>query len=187
MGIVPKKHAVSRPALTLGVAAILASACPGVVMAQGAAAKAGTRAPITDCPKVKAQPNNAAQIAHMIQCAREGERTGTITILTNIAVQIGKPRKYIEFTDKGNYGIDPSAPVLPLRGSLDRYVCNPITHKIAGDAYSVETEGKNCVIVHERKAEGTCIRTAFGERACTMSELVHPGEWVSNQRRRADG
>ena len=152
MGIVRKKHAVNRITLTLGIAAILTGARPGLVLAQSGPSKTGTRQPLTDCPPVKAMPSNAAQIAHMIQCAREGERTGTITILTNIAVQLGATRKYVEYTDKGNYGIDPAAPVLPLRGSLDRYACNPITHRIAGDAYSVETEGRNCVVVHERKA-----------------------------------
>lgn len=179
MGIVAKNRAVRRAALTLGVAAILATACPGVALAQPS--KTGTRQPITNCPPAKAMPNNAAQITRLIQCAREGERTGTITILTNIAVQFGATRKYIEFTDKGNYGIDPAAPVLPLRGSLDRYICNPITHKIAGDAYSVETQGKNCMIVHERKAEGSCVRSTFGDWSCTMIDLVHPDEWAHDQ------
>ena len=73
-------------------------------------ASAGTRPPVTNCPPVKAQPSNAGQIAHMIQCAREGTRTGTVTLLTNIKVEFGATRRYIEFTDKGNYGIDPAAP-----------------------------------------------------------------------------
>jgi len=181
MAIVPKKHAVSRAVWALGFAAILATACPCTVLAQGAATKAGVRAPITDCPKVRAQPSNAAQIARMIQCTGEGERTGTVTILTNIKVEFGATRKYVEFTDKGNYGIDPAAPVLPLRGSVDAYMCNPITHRIAGDAYSVDNEGKNCVVEHERNATGSCIRTTFGDWTCRMGEAVHPDQWVSNQ------
>jgi hypothetical protein len=181
MRLVSKNHTAMRTALTLGVAAILASACPCALLAQAAQSKTGTRQPLTNCQPVKSQPSNAAQIARMIQCAREGERTGTITILTNIAVQLGATRKYVEFTDNGNYGIDPAAPVLPLRGSLDRYVCNPITHKRPGDVYGIDNEGKNCMVVHERKASGSCIRTSFGDWTCSMIELVHPDEWVSNQ------
>ena len=133
------------------------------------------------CQPARSQPNNAAQIARMIQCARETNRSGTITTLNNISVEFGGTRKYQSFADSGNDGIDTAAPVMPLRGSLDRYICNPITHKIPGDVYSADNTGKNCTVVHERKATGSCIRTTFGDWTCSMMEAVHPDEWVSNQ------
>jgi hypothetical protein len=110
MHIVSNTQSAARVAAVWAVVATLALGCPAPVMAQGAQTSAGTRPPVTNCPPVKAQPSNAGQIAHMIQCAREGTRTGTVTLLTNIKVEFGATRRYIEFTDKGNYGIDPAAP-----------------------------------------------------------------------------
>ena len=172
----------NRTTLFLGAAAILALICPDEILAQTAqgASITGTRQPMS-CQPARSQPNNAAQIARMIQCERETNRSGTVTILNNISVEFGGTRKYQSFADGGNYGIDTTAPVMPLRGSLDRYICDPITHKIAGNVYSLDNTGKNCTVVHERKATGSCIRTTFGDWTCTMMEAVHPDEWVSNQ------
>jgi hypothetical protein len=53
--------------------------------------------------------------------------------------------------------------------------------KAPGDVYGIDNEGKNCMIVHERKAEGTCVRSTFGDWSCTMMEAVHPDEWAHDQ------
>ena len=94
-----------------------------------------------------------------------------ITLITDVKVETARPRAFR--MDFDSYGftvanqIDPAQPVVPIQGSFTEYSCanlRPGPHT-RGD---LTTPGKNCWILTQRDAKGTCFKSAFGDWHCYM-------------------
>jgi hypothetical protein len=141
----------------------------------------GTRSPLTCGAPVRSQPN-IAQIKALIQCNYEKRTNDRIYLVEEINVQAGGTRAYSQFSDGYATGIDTAAKVLPIRGSLTTYQCSAL-EKPGSDPgpYYKDNTGKNCLVVHQTKAEGKCFKTTFGDWWCGMQELVSPSEFLHDQ------
>ena len=130
-----------------------------------------TRTPHMTCPKVRSMPN-AEQIKALVECDDEHASNNNLIYLdVNLQVQAGSTRRYTQFADGYATTIDTTAPVLPIRGTLDSYQCAPLSrYTNKGPTYDTDNTGKNCVISPVRQAQGTCYRTTFGVWLCHRAE-----------------
>jgi hypothetical protein len=141
----------------------------------------GTREP-RKCAPVKSQPNGE-QIKSLIQCADEGQSTRDYRYLDeNLTIQAGGTRRFIEFSDSGSTGIDTTAPVIPIRGSVDAYQCAPLSkYTNKGTTYDTDNTGKSCTISPVRNVSGTCYRTTFGDWQCHLPESMSGTQGLYNR------
>lgn len=163
-----------------GALTLMVIASAGPASAQGEP-RYGTRAIHVCGPPVRTQPN-AQQIAALVQCNFEKKSNDRISLMEAITVQAGGLRAYNQFSDGYASGIDTSAKVLPIRGSLTTYQCNVISKPgpVRGP-YDTDNSGKNCLVVRQPKAEGKCYKTTFGDWWCGMSQQVPPEDFLMNQ------
>jgi hypothetical protein len=120
-----------------------------------------TRGPRT-CNSVTSVPT-VAQIPALVQCTLESKTAYAITLITNIKVQTGGFRAYSEFQDGYATGIDTSAKVMPIRGSMVQWLCSQ----------DRDDPGANCARANKPQAEGECWKTTFGDWKCSMLDLKH--------------
>lgn len=124
-------------------------------------AKFATRGPRT-CRQVTNTPTTA-QMPALIQCNFEYETSSAIALMTDIRVQAGGLRAYNGIMDANAGGIDTSARVMPIRGSMVQWNCT--TAKF--------NPGHNCSRINKTQAEGKCWKTTFGDWKCGMSDSSH--------------
>jgi hypothetical protein len=141
----------------------------------------GTREP-RKCAPVKSQPN-VEQIKALIQCGDEGQSTRDYRYLDeNLTIQAGGTRRFIEFSDSGSTGIDTTAPVIPIRGSVDSYQCAPLSkYTNKGTTYDTDNTGKSCTISPVRNVSGTCYRTTIGDWRCHLPESMSGTQGLYNR------
>lgn len=123
----------------------------------------GTRDP-RQCVPVKHKPNEV-EAAALIQCAQESQSHDYMTLYNNVRVSMAGSRVYQYNADSGNSDIDTTAPVYPIRGAMDQYVCHQ-AGQVAPD--------QSCLITHMGKASGSCVKTTFGDWHCSMLDLNSP-------------
>lgn len=170
---------MSSNRIVVGLAAVvaLASLACRPAFAETEAAF-GTRA-IRPCGEpVRSQPNTK-EIEALVRCKVEQKTRDRITLIEDIKVEAGKTRAYNQFNDGYATGIDTDAKVLPIRGSLVSYQCN----KLVDDdgPYQKDNHGRNCLVVKQPRAEGTCYKTTFGDWTCGMQQLVDPSLFQHDQ------
>ena len=126
---------------------------------------------------------NAEQIKMLVECDDEHTSNNSLIYLdVNLAVQAAGTRRYSQFSDGYATTIDTSAPVLPIRGSLDSYQCAALSkYTNKGTTYDTDNTGKNCVISPNPHAQGTCYRTTFGDWLCHLAESTGSGTDRLNQ------
>ena len=129
----------------------------------GIGAKYGAREPTT-C-KTRAAAPTAETARQYLLCDMEGIDAGNnLLLLTDVTVQVARPRAFIYNQDSSRPQIDVSAPVYDIRGSFKQYQCaKPI---LGGGAY---TATHNCNLYEQPKAAGTCYRDTFADWHCTMA------------------
>ena len=141
----------------------------------------GTRSPLECGAKVKSKPNDE-EMKKLIRCTAESKTRDYVTLIEDIKVESGGMRAYSQFLDGYATGIDTDAKVLPIRGSLTKYQCSPITKlPPKPSVYDVDNTGKNCMVVKQAHAEGKCYKNTFGDWWCGMQELVDPSLFVHDQ------
>ena len=146
-------------ALTAFVFAI--SAAP-----EGVGAKFGARDPRT-CQSKK-EPTKGAISAEQAKqyfiCDTEKLiDSDDLQLVDNVKVEVGKARPYQQLSDS-HPDIDTTAPLYPIRGSLTRYICHPVSSYM-------NNAGKNCSSWNEPNATGVCYKTTFGDWNCAMTDL----------------
>ena len=124
----------------------------------------GTRSPRT-CLHVNMQPNTK-QMTALVQCSSEAYLDGYIALTDQVKVQPRTARTYDPRTDANHQGIDVRAKVIPIRGSQNNYVCEPVTGSARTKA------GRNCSIFVARHALGTCWRSIRGWWQCEMGQIT---------------
>jgi hypothetical protein len=179
---------VRQPSIGGGSSAIPAAPASGARTMTGGrlpqasgGARFGTRE-ARKCAPQKTQPN-VEQIKAILQCYDESQSTRDLMYLDeNMSIQAGAPRRFIEFSDNGSTGIDTTAPVIPIRGSLDSYQCAPLSkYTNVGTTYDTDNTGKNCAVAPVRNRTGTCWRTTFGDWECRLNEAMSGTESHLNQ------
>jgi hypothetical protein len=153
---------------------ILTLACVATAQ-QGVGAKYGSREAAT-CPSMKEPAKGAPssdQARRYLICNAEGVKGGTLYLLQDVKVEVGKGTPYKEMPGAGRpFDADPEGMVYQIRGSLKKYSCvAQITSKLW---YNV---GKNCRIYDEPKATGNCHKDNFGEWQCLMSDWNPPDKY----------
>ena len=126
------------------------------------------------CAKVTSPPT-VAQATALVQCSNESDTTGSgspaIVVATDLQVEMGAPRNYIQGTDD-RQELDPSAKIYPLRGQGTRWSCGPAASYPAG---------QNCMMWPAGPGgQGSCWKTTFGDWNCTMS--IGSTKWVTKQK-----
>lgn len=111
------------------------------------------------CATVKSQPS-VAQASALIQCSMDGITPAGLTLIQDVKIEEGTPRKFVYNTDAGLDGIDLNAMVIPLRGSYTSYFCNKVSAQFA-------PAGKSCQ-VSPIAQQGWCWKTSFGDYRCKM-------------------
>jgi hypothetical protein len=131
--------------------------------------KFGTRNPQT-CADTKAPARGAITAAlakKYFICQEEGFRSTEEYLVENAVVQVGGGRPYSPRSDTGFADLDLKTPIYPIRGSFVLYQC------VAADSserfYNI---GKNCNAYNNRKAEGECYKTTFGDWKCRMNDVM---------------
>lgn len=124
----------------------------------------GTRSPRT-CSHVYRQPNTK-QVAALVQCSSEAYLDSYIALTDQVKVQLGTTRAFDPRTDANHQRIDVRAKVIPIRGSQNNYVCEPVTGPARTKA------GRNCSIFIARHALGTCWRSIRGWWHCEMGQIT---------------
>ncbi|MGI8467914.1 MAG: hypothetical protein ACR2N3_05625 [Pyrinomonadaceae bacterium] len=154
-----------QPILLATIATIIMLGAFGSTFAQSVGAPYGAREPRT-CADTKAPTKGAitaAQATKYVICNQEGVSSDLLYLVENVQVTVGGGRPYNSFSDSYATSIDTTAPVYPIRGSFDKYQCSKVTD-------TSENKGYNCNIYHERKAEGKCFKTTFGDWYCNMQD-----------------
>jgi hypothetical protein len=128
-------------------------------------AKFQTREP-RKCSQVKSPPS-VGQAAALIQCQREQMNAHEDWITTNVQVEMAAQRAFIYETDSGLPEIDTASKVIPLRGSLNGYIC-----AVIGEVNGVQ--GKNCMRGVVAEAKGACWKTTFGDWKCNEDGVINP-------------
>jgi hypothetical protein len=93
----------------------------------GVGKKFDTRDPLecNSLKKVTAGVPSSSQIKDLVTCKAEGTGGCCIYLMENVKVEIGKSRPFSSWSDVGNADIDNSQPVYPIRGTADKYQCQP--------------------------------------------------------------
>ncbi|MGI8467905.1 MAG: hypothetical protein ACR2N3_05580 [Pyrinomonadaceae bacterium] len=152
--------------LLAAIATIIMLGASASAFAQGIGAKYGSRDPQT-CADTKTPARGAISAAlatKYVICAQDGEQSSQLYLVENVKVTVGGGRPYNSFSDSYATSIDTTAPVYPIRGSLDKYQCDKVS------AY-MDNAKRNCTLYHEPKAEGKCYKTTFGDWYCSMHDL----------------
>lgn len=118
----------------------------------------GTRPPRV-CAEVRVKPT-PEQAAALVQCRTEAVSEGQIYLLEKVRVQMGSAQAYNERTHVFLTGVDTTAKVFPIRGSLTAYRC--VRTKDGG-------VGTNCVTTAGPNVQGFCWPTTFGTWDCILS------------------
>jgi len=133
--------------------------------------KFGSRDPRT-CPSRQAGLSAATARQYFI-CDNEytvgpnasGE---SIYLVSDVTVELGRPRPFNPDMDAFGFAasnsIDPSQPVVPIRGSFNGWVCGKLGEINAAP-------GKSCNLTRNPHATGLCFKSSFGDWHCTMSDL----------------
>lgn len=124
----------------------------------------GTRSPRT-CAPIRTQPSTK-QMVTLVQCSSEEYLDGYIALTDQVKVQPGRARAYDPRTDANHQGIDVKAEVIPIRGSQNDYVCEPVT------GLARTKTGRNCSIFVARHSLGTCWRSKSGRWQCEMGQIT---------------
>lgn len=124
----------------------------------------GTRAPQT-CTSTKDPARGAISAARArlyVICSVELVSDGSIHLLENVQVEVGKgtPYRELSFGARPNDG-DPNGLVYQIRGSYLDYTCYEIAHS---------APGRSCHIRNAAHATGYCYRTTFGDWACSLTD-----------------
>ena len=124
---------------------------------------------------VRSQPNTK-EIEALIRCNFEKKMSDRIYLVEDIKVQAGGTRAYNQFSDGYATSIDTNAKVLPIRGSLTTYQCNPLSKfsKALAGRYYVDNTNESCLISRQPDAEGKRFKTTFGDWWCGMQQLNGP-------------
>jgi hypothetical protein len=142
-------------------------------------ARFGTREPMACGDPVRSKPNEQ-QIKDLIRCKKENVTREYVTLIEDIKVETGGMRAYNQFSDGYATSIDTAEKVMPIRGSLTSYQCNPLT-TVKKSVYDVVNVGKNCLVVKQQHAEGKCFKTTFGDWWCGMQENVPSSNFEHDQ------
>jgi hypothetical protein len=112
------------------------------------------------CASVKGPPS-VAQASALIQCSMDGLTPRGLTLIQDVKIEEGTPRRFVNNTDAGLEGIDLNAMVIPLRGSYTSYFCNIVSPQFA-------PAGKSCQVSPIDSSPGWCWKTSFGDYRCKM-------------------
>jgi len=138
--------------------------------------KFDTRDPL-DCKSLKKATGSvpsAAQIKDLVTCKSEGTGGGSIFLVQNVTVELGKSRPFSSYSDVGNQDIDNSQPVYPIRGTADKYQCQPP----GGSPYP--PKGQNCSVRMASPFKGICYKTTFGDWSCPVKDTEDPLKGVQH-------
>ena len=93
----------------------------------------------------------------------------SITLVSDVTVQLGNPRPYNANMDSTGFetsnSIDPSQQVVPIQGSFNEYVCGKIGQINA-------PAGSNCNLTTNPHSKGMCFKSSFGDWHCMMTDLA---------------
>jgi|SRR6185437_12740463 len=129
---------------------------------QALGAAFGSREP-TPCPSRKfAGPPTAAQARALFICETEKYVNGYVYLVSDVSVEIAKPRPYSAWYDSGHGDIDVEARVYPIQGHFSDFQCS------RRDAMLGQDPNKNCMRIDFPNATGTCYKSTFGEWHCSM-------------------
>jgi hypothetical protein len=106
------------------------------------------------CEKITHVPSGP-EAAALSQCYKESAGNDFAALLENVQVQIGGSRPYSARADGRNAGIDTTAKVYPIRVQADYYGC--------------AKSNNFCMVSHFRDAEGTCVKSTFGDWGCSFN------------------
>ena len=136
----------------------------------GVGRKFDTRDPLecSSVKKVTASMPSPGQIKDLVTCKAEGTGGGSIYLMQNVNVEIGKSRPFSSWSDVGNQDIDNSQPVYPIRGTADKYQCQPP----GGTPYP--PKGKNCSVRMASPFKGICYKSTFGDWSCPVKDAENP-------------
>ena len=119
-------------------------------------------------PKVTGSAPSPGQIRDLVTCKSESTGGCCIYLVENVKVEIGKSRPFSSWSDVGNQDIDHSQPVYPIRGTADKYQCQPP----GGPPYP--PKGKNCAVRMASPFQGICYKTTFGDWSCPVTDAENP-------------
>jgi hypothetical protein len=119
-------------------------------------------------PKVTGSAPSPGQIRDLVTCKSESTGGCCIYLVENVKVEIGKSRPFSSWSDVGNQDIDHSQPVYPIRGTADKYQCQPP----GGPPYP--PKGKNCAVRMASPFQGICYKTTFGDWSCPVQDAENP-------------
>ena len=94
----------------------------------GIGAQYGTRTPAT-CSNRKA-PITVATARMYLACDIEGDSSDTLTLITDLVVQVGSARPFNYNQDSSAVGIDARQPVYDIHGSYTRYQCALLSERL---------------------------------------------------------
>ncbi len=128
----------------------------------GIGAQYGARNPSV-C-KTRTAPPTAGTVRQYVFCSMEGiDARNNLVLLTNVSVQMGRPRAYFYSQDSAKIRIDNSAPVIDIRGGYKMYQCGK--PNLGGGVF---TATHNCVAYDQPVASGSCYRDTFGNWDCSL-------------------
>ncbi|BCM91646.1 hypothetical protein IAD21_03521 [Abditibacteriota bacterium] len=135
------------------------------IVIAGVGSKYGTRDPYvpTDRSLPKTGPISAAQAKKYVIADTEKELGEQLYLAEDVIVQVGKGRPYNPDEDINFPDIDTKFPIYPIRGSLKKYDCSPITQ-------DKSNLNHNCSIYNEPNAKGACYKDTFGDWSCAMTD-----------------
>ena len=118
--------------------------------------------------KVTVGVPSSDQLRDLVTCKAEGAGGCCIYLYDNVKVEIGRSRPFSRYIGAGKPDIDNSQPVYPIRGTADKYQCQPP----GGTPYP--PKGKNCAVRMASPFAGICYKTTFGDWSCPVSDAENP-------------
>ena len=117
-----------------------------------------SRAPRT-CSPVTSPPSTATATV-LVQCTMEAMSDLGVGLVQDVKIEVGKPRPFDNWGDLGLASIDHTAPVYPIQGDYNAYLCRLISN--------MAPAGNSCVRTVITGAQGRCWKDSFGKWHCRL-------------------
>lgn len=114
-------------------------------------------------------PPSTEQAAALVTCSAESEFSGNLFVAARVEVSaVAAGRAYNPLEDINVPNIDTTKQVYAIRGSYDRYQCNPLTRPGGYDMGAGYRKGTNCTLRPQPAATGLCYADTFGDWTCSL-------------------
>jgi len=157
-----RPHAVPPPGVELAFG--VESAPAPAVLGESVGARYGTRDPRL-CNR---RPANfsSAEAREVFICDSEHEFGGSLYLISEVSLEVSKPRAFNPAIDARKSGIDHAQPVLDISATYNNFQCSPLPA-----SHLDYPNIRNCNESRTTGAVGGCFKNASGEWHCQLSNI----------------